>query len=346
MKRVVHLIPYDGIGGVEVAAKSIPTGTHKSLVFERQYLVRRANERAELGEYHGPDRSLFNPLVYLHALTHLLRQPPDLLIASLWRSAIVLIAFKLLRPRSKTVIFLHLPSTMHGPDRILNLCAMYLSTKIWADSAATLQGRVPARLRQKGEIISFLTRRSDPPALSGPAPDFIFWGRLTAQKGLGRALRIFAKVRDAVPAARFTIIGPDGGCEADLKAVADELRIRDSVHFIGGLPHAEIGSLACKSSFYLQTSLDEGMALSVTEAMQFGLVPIVTPVGEIARYCQDGVSAIFVEDDDAAVDAVLSLLSSPERFRSMAKAAANYWQDQSLYKDDILTATRSIFGFS
>ncbi len=37
------------------------------------------------------------------------------------------------------------------------------------------------------------------------------------------------------------------------------------------------------------------MAISVIEAMQAGLVPIVTPVGEITGYCSDGVNSVFFE---------------------------------------------------
>ena len=38
------------------------------------------------------------------------------------------------------------------------------------------------------------------------------------------------------------------------------------------------------ASFYLQTSKFEGFAMSVVESMMMGLVPVVTPVGEIGRY--------------------------------------------------------------
>ena len=48
--------------------------------------------------------------------------------------------------------------------------------------------------------------------------------------------------------------------------------------------------------------------MSVVEAMQIGLVPIVTPVGEIARYCVDGKNAVWVQEDATAVDAVMRLI--------------------------------------
>ena len=38
----------------------------------------------------------------------------------------------------------------------------------------------------------------------------------------------------------------------------------------------EIKKYAKKSSFFIQSSIAEGMAMSVLESMQLGLVPIVT----------------------------------------------------------------------
>lgn len=342
MKRIVHLIPYEGIGGVEVAARSVPTGSHEEIFFERQYLVRPAGVTPETGEYHGPDISLNDPRAYWHALRVLLRDPPDLLVASLWRSALVLIFIKMLRPRQRTVIFLHLAHDVHRVDGMLNRLAMRLADMIWTDSRATLDWRVPAALQPKGRVISFLLEKRPLPAPSCPAPEFVFWGRLNAQKGLDRALRVFAGIQRRRADARFTIIGPDGGVGDELTALAAKLGIGAHVNFRGMMHHADINRMTVQASFYLQTSLDEGMALSVVEAMQAGLVPVVTPVGEIARYCHDGETAVFVHEDMAAVDAVLAVLSDPDRYRRMSRAAAEYWRAKPLYRDDFLAAARDL----
>ena len=64
----------------------------------------------------------------------------------------------------------------------------------------------------------------------------------------------------------------------------------------------------------------------VAEAMQIGLVPVVTPVGEIARYSVDGKNAVCVQKDDAAVDALMDLLSDMGRYKRKSHAAAEHWQ--------------------
>lgn len=342
MKRIVQLIPYDAIGGVEVAAKSIHAGDHNgsdsALRFERQYLVNRSGAACGPADYHGPNCSLYNPRPYLHAFWRLFRKPPDLLVASLWRSALVLILLQLARPKQKTVLFLHSAHDVHWLDRIANQIAMRLANGIWADSAATLNQRVSSNLQHKGRVISFLLESRSLPEISEPAPEFIFWGRLSPQKGLERALNIFSEILPLAPDAHFKIIGPDGGVESDLKARVEQLGIAGNVTFTGAKSQTEIHTIASRASFYLQTSIDEGMAMSVVEAMQIGLVPVVTPVGEIAHYCVDGKNAVWVQENATAVDAVLGLLSDADRYKRMSYAAAETWQAKPLYRDDFLAA--------
>lgn len=344
MKRIVHLIPYHDIGGVEIAARSLSTGRHGELEFERYYLVRRPGCSVEIGEHHGPQMSLNNPYVYWIMLWRLYHDPPDVLVASLWRSALVLICLKCLRPRTRMVMFLHLAHDVHIVDKLSSRAAMSLSDTIWADSSVTFQRRMPRRLHGKGRVVSFLLDKRSLPDQRDPSPEFIFWGRLNAQKGLGRALGLFAAVARLRRDARFTIIGPDGGMEAHLRTRVTELGLGDQVVFKGSMRREEIADAASRASFYLQASLDEGMAMSVVEAMQSGLVPVVTPVGEIAKYCHDKNSAIFIQEDDKAVEAVFALLADPVQYRRMSCAAATYWKDRPLYRDDFLDAVREVTG--
>ena len=342
MRRIVHLIPYDAIGGVEIAARSVPTGRHDKLHFERQYLVQGSGENIQPVKHHELRLSPNDPRAYWYALWRLYRDPPDLLLASLWRSALVLICIKVLRPKTRGVVFLHAAQPTHLLDRWINRIAIGLSDAVWADSHVTLEERVSPRFLSKAKVISFLVERRPIPTPRNPTPKFVFWGRISAQKGLDRALRLFADVVRQKQDALFTVIGPDGGMQADLTKEAELLGILDRVVFKGALSHEEIAREADKASFYLQTSLFEGMAMSVIEGMQKGLVPVVTPVGEISRYCHDGQNAIIVGDLTEAVNEVLAILSDPDRYKIMSAAAAKHWQTQTLYRDDLLMAAKQL----
>jgi glycosyltransferase involved in cell wall biosynthesis len=336
--RIVHLIPYDGIGGVEVAARSLEDGLYDGIEFSKYYLVQKEGitipARSGLKVFHSEN----DPRAYIAAIRSLIAIKPDLLIGSLWRSCVVLIIVKLLQRDTKIVTFLHLASDVHWPDRLLNRLAMRLSTEIWADSQTTLDARVPGALRARGRVISFLVERQPEPKFRKPLPRFIFWGRLHPQKDLARALRFFSNFRSQVPDATFHLIGPDGGERNLLEQEVKCLGLDGSVFFLGPMERASIFEFAAECSFYLQMSVDEGMAMSVIEAMQLGLVPVVTPVGEIGRYCQDSVNAILVIDDLDAVERVTSVFKQETRYRSMARAAVSTWQEQPLYRNDILAA--------
>lgn len=342
----VHLVPFDGIGGVEVAARTTPDAALPQFRFRKLYLLDDPCIAANVqnAATTPPRRILDHPRVYWGALQRLRRLGPRLIIASLWRSCAVAIFFKLLRPSTKVVTFLHLATDVHLADKWLNTIAMWLSTEIWADSQATLDARVSQRLRVRTRVISFLVERQTPPGPRPPSPRFVFWGRLHPQKGLSRALRLFALIHAQRADAEFLVIGPDGGERGALGKQAVTLGLGGAVRFAGGMDRAEIFALAQVCSFYLQTSQVEGMAMSVIEAMQLGLVPVVTPVGEIGRYCRDGENAVLVSDDEAAAQRALTLIEDADAFRRMASAAVQTWQEKRLYREDVMDACRQLLS--
>ena len=84
--------------------------------------------------------------------------------------------------------------------------------------------------------------------------------------------------------------------------------------------------------------------MSVVEAMQLGLVPVVTPVGEIGRYCRAWENAIVVQDVAEAAAEVLALLHDPHKARSMGNAAMATWRGQPLYRDAVAAACRRLIS--
>ncbi|MBK1634206.1 glycosyltransferase family 4 protein [Rhodovulum adriaticum] len=346
---VLHLIPYDGIGGVEVAARSLAAGPHGTdsgaLTFAKLFLSCKGGAAHGPHVWTGPQASEWAPGNYLGAVSEIRRRKPDLVIVSLWRSCIAALLAKALRPRLRLVAFLHLAESVHLPDRLLNRLVMELAVEIWADSDSTLRARLPARLRRKGRVISFLTERMERATRPPARPHFIFWGRLHPQKGLSRALQIFAAVAARHTEAQFTLIGPDMGIQAALQEQARTLGVDDRVTFAGPLDRAEIFRQAGTHCFYLQPSVTEGMAMSVVEAMQLGLIPVVTPVGEIPRYARDDDSALFLPPDEPPATSaarIADLLADPARSEAMARTARAVWQDRALYRDDVLRACRAL----
>lgn len=339
---VVHVIPTDGTGGVEVAARSMYEGSYGGIEFHKCYIGHR-DDREQKEFYHqGIHSSANHPANYFYMTFLLWRLRPKLIIASLWKSCIPALLYKSVKPSCSLIVFLHSRRSRHFLDAIVNWLAMLVATEIWVDSEATSH-RVPKRLQGRIRIISFVTFRMQSPPKRSVSPNFIFWGRLHRIKGVDRALKLFAKFNNRVPDARYTIIGKDDGLADTLRTLSLELGLEDHVHFVGERTFEEIRELSESHSFYLQTSKEEGMAMAVVEAMQLGLVPVVTPVGEIGSYCNDGVNSIVVGNDIfETVDRMVHLTEDRKSYAAMSSAAWKHWQERALYKEDVLDACREL----
>ncbi|WP_170845107.1 glycosyltransferase family 4 protein [Chitinasiproducens palmae] len=218
-----------------------------------------------------------------------------------------------------------------------------IADEVWADSRATLDAILGKNSDKACRVISFLTARLQPASGQLRAPvHFVFWGRLAPQKAIDRAIAFFAKIRARYDDASFTIIGPDGGEKAKLVALVEQLAVADAVRFAGPAGHDELPEKAEGCAFFLQLSRHEGMAMSVIEAMQLGLVPIVTPVGEIPSYCKDGWNSLLMRDDEA-LGRVFRLIDEPALYNEIRRNALSTWTGQPLYTDEIFQSAREAF---
>lgn len=344
MRQVIHLMPYDGIGGVEQAAATAEGARRGDLVLARMFVFERVRDRS--GRW-----ATFDPRILWAAAGRLTRAAPDLVILSLWRSILVGGLARLRGCRAPMVLFLHNVRDAHAVDRIVTRVAARRVAAVWADSAASLQQRLPRPPSVPTRVISYQLCRAELTCDvdSNPEPRLIFWGRLAAQKDPLRMLAIFAELHALRPDAKLTVIGPDGGEEAALRIEIARRGLEHAVTLTGPLPREQIATTAAYASFYLQTSRYEGMALSVMEAMQMGLVPVVTPVGEIVRYSVDGQSAIWIPVDGDArttVARIAALLDEPDAWRSMRSAALVALGDRPLYAQDVMAAADEVLAGS
>jgi glycosyltransferase involved in cell wall biosynthesis len=339
LPRIVHVIPYDGIGGVEIASASVEAGRYSEFVFSKAFIATK-------GEAAPPRPYVFesgsgaenNPRAFVRTVRHLLRVKPQILVLSLWRSCIVGLIVKTLRPRTRLIVFLHNTRHSNRVDAILTRLTARVASAIWADSASTAAQRLGPAWASRTRPISFLTRRLPRVTSGEPGLQFVTWGRLHPRKRIDLALDFFALVHARHPTARFTVIGPDRGEGAMLREHAATLGLQDAVDFTGSANIEQITNTAAKAAFFVQTSRAEGMGMSVVEAMQLGLVPVVTPVGEIGSYVDDGRNGVWFTNAQDALDKVDRLLNQPESYRAMSHAATETWQDQALYRDEFLTA--------
>jgi glycosyltransferase involved in cell wall biosynthesis len=338
LPHIVHVIPYDGIGGVETAAASVAAGRYPGFVLRKAYVASNSRPEHRPYVYEPGIGSENNPLAFARTIRHLIALRPAVLVMSLWRSCIVGLLVKALRPRTKLVVFLHNIRDSNWVDALLTRAAARAADAIWADSLSTAEQRLGPGWSSRARPISFLTGRIGKVTGERPAPHFVTWGRLHPRKRIGLALEFFACVHARHPDARFAIVGPDRGEQPMLEAKVAELGLGNAVRFMGPAKLSQIADHAAAAAFFVQTSRSEGMGMAVVEAMQLGLVPIVTPVGEIGSYVEDGRNGIWFTEADTACDRVDRLLADGEAFRAMSEAAAATWRDRPLYRDEFIGA--------
>lgn len=137
-------------------------------------------------------------------------------------------------------------------------------------------------------------------------------------KNVPMLLRSARSVVAQFPGARFLVAG-EGELKEDLERTAEELALKDNVHFIGRC--AEIPTLLASSDICVLTSTAEGFSNSILEYMAAAKPVIATDVGGAREAIADGESGYLIaSNDDRELTARLcDLLNAPERSGEMGK---------------------------
>lgn len=346
-KRVIHIIPHDGIGGVEVAARSMLKSHRLNNNFKLLLIAGKSLSQNKTNVIESPFKSANNFLAYIRGIFIIYNKSPDVVVCSLWRSIPIGVAIKILRPRTKLVFFLHLASTVHFLDKYSQNLMLVFCDYIWADSQATLNTRIKEN-HYKTQVISFVTHKLKPNKITLERKislSFVFWGRINRQKGLDRAIIFIKELASLGYHCKYDIWGRDDGEKDNLINLISTLGLADLVAFKGVANYSDLEDIATNYNFYLQLSRDEGMAMSVVESMQLGLIPIVTPVGEIANYCKNKQNSLVIYDFESfekEVKYLISIINNKKIIEGIRSEAITTWENKSLYSNDFIFSVNKI----
>jgi glycosyltransferase involved in cell wall biosynthesis len=145
--------------------------------------------------------------------------------------------------------------------------------------------------------------------------------RLVPIKGLDLFLEVAGAVRSQAPSVRFSILG-DGPLREELGRQAARLGIADCVEFLP--PRPDPFDYYRSLDLYLNTSVHEGLPLSVVEAMASGTPVVSAAVGGIPEIVVDGEHGFLVNCRDAGqfAERCLTLVRDNRLRRSMGEDAA------------------------
>jgi glycosyltransferase involved in cell wall biosynthesis len=135
-------------------------------------------------------------------------------------------------------------------------------------------------------------------------------GRLVPIKNHDLFLRAAKLVRKRVPDSHFAIVG-DGERRAELATLVRSLDLDNSVHFTGWC--ADTLPVYSALDVLVLSSSNEGLPVSLIEAMAAGVPVVSTAVGGVADLLDNGRLGAIVPPDDpgAMADRIVAALTDP-----------------------------------
>jgi glycosyltransferase involved in cell wall biosynthesis len=100
------------------------------------------------------------------------------------------------------------------------------------------------------------------------------------------------------------------------------------VELRGHLSREQVWVVLEELDLFALPSFDEGVPLSILEAMAQGLAVVATAVGGIPEVVRPGVNGLLVPagDSEALAEAIQELAGDPERRRRMGEASRALWE--------------------
>jgi colanic acid/amylovoran biosynthesis glycosyltransferase len=147
-------------------------------------------------------------------------------------------------------------------------------------------------------------------------------GGLIWRKGYEYALLALQQIVTQYTNIELVIVG-DGNERDRVEETIRDLKLTDYVYMVGNVAVAAVRDLLQSSHIFLHTSLSEGLANSVVEAMSCGVPVISTNCGGMNEAIEDGAEGLLipVRDPEATAAAVLKLVADPALRMRMGQTA-------------------------
>ncbi|MEQ4679657.1 glycosyltransferase [Providencia rettgeri] len=294
--KIIHIIDSFKIGGVEVGILNL-------LYHNKDYSVLAVNGADDEflssipEEYRNRITICTN---YYQAIKFLNLSKPEIVVSSLWRAHLTSLIFKFTKKNIKRIHFTHNARFAHIIDKLISIFSIKYSTEIYNDSKRSFDWiskynnrNITSKIIPMNVSFSSEKRDFNPKEIT-----FIYTGRLSKVKRVDISILFIHELKKFKMAPKFYIFGPDNGELNNLKELINNLNLENNVYINPSLHPLSVEKELRKYNFYLQSSSAEGMSISVFQAIKNGLIPVVTPVGEIPNYTEDNFNAIYIDIDD------------------------------------------------
>jgi glycosyltransferase involved in cell wall biosynthesis len=155
----------------------------------------------------------------------------------------------------------------------------------------------------------------------------LFLGRVVPAKGVFDLLEVLAHQRarlaDSGGETTWTLVVGGDGQLVDLMRRAEELGVAGQIECLGWIDQAEKSRQFARASVFVLPSYDEGLPLSMLEAMAAFVPVVVSPVGGVTDLIVNRLQGVLAPAGDvqAWLEAIGLVLSDHQLAESMASAA-------------------------
>jgi L-malate glycosyltransferase len=135
------------------------------------------------------------------------------------------------------------------------------------------------------------------------------------------AISAFSLIKKKRPEATLVMAGADKGLESEIKEMARQMGLEESIRFPGFLSVPDKIREFSEADIYLNTNKIDNMPVSVIEACAMGLPVVATNVGGISHLLSDRKNGLLVADNNALqmANAVTGLLDDSELAAQISK---------------------------
>jgi glycosyltransferase involved in cell wall biosynthesis len=165
--------------------------------------------------------------------------------------------------------------------------------------------------------------------------------RLDLQKGFEYLLRAASELRGDFPGLKVVIVG-EGPDRREIEGMIQRFGLQSNVILAG--QHSDMPGIYAAMDVFVLPSLNEGLPMTILEAMAASRPVIATRVGAIPRVIQDGETGLLVDpgDTDGLRNALARLLADSD-LCSRLGAAGHDWVSRNYTSEAMALKYRQMY---
>jgi glycosyltransferase involved in cell wall biosynthesis len=171
----------------------------------------------------------------------------------------------------------------------------------------------------------------------------LFLGRIGKAKGVFDLLEAISRLADRYPQVKLLLCG-DGDL-AEAQAVSTRLGINARVAFMGWVQGAAKATLLRTATVFVLPSYNEGLPMSVLEAMSYGMPIIASRVGGVPEAIDNEMDGLLIKPGDVdALTASLNRLLADKGLRHRLGEAARSKVERAFSIDVVAPKIKEIYA--